>query len=83
MEESRPIRRPSSLAQDPIIEFQLVNNDQVVQATKDLNLNESSDRSVAAFIRQIREELVTGETAYLEIQGLQKDPLTFAISQCE
>ncbi|PKN65352.1 MAG: hypothetical protein CVU57_10930 [Deltaproteobacteria bacterium HGW-Deltaproteobacteria-15] len=65
------------------IKISLVNNDQVVQATKNLNLNESVDHSVAAFIRQIREELVTGETAYLEIQGLQKDPLTFAISQCE
>lgn len=65
------------------IRISLVNNDQVVQATKDLNLNESSDYSFAAFIHRIREELVTGETAYLEIEGLQKDSLTFAISQYE
>lgn len=65
------------------IKISLVDNDQVVQATKNLNLNESADQSVAAFIRQIREELVTGETAYLEIRGLQKDSLTFVISQCE
>jgi hypothetical protein len=65
------------------IKISLVNNDQVVQATKNLNLDESADHSVAAFIRQIREELVTGETAFLEIKGLQKDSLTFAISQRE
>jgi hypothetical protein len=65
------------------IRISLVDNDQVVQATKDLNLNDSTDYSFAAFIHRIREELVTGETAYLEIQGLQKDPVTFAISQFE
>jgi hypothetical protein len=65
------------------IRISLVNSDRVVQATKDLNDNESDDHSMASFLQQIREELVTGETAYLEIQGIQKDPVTFAISQFE
>jgi hypothetical protein len=65
------------------IRISLVNNDHVVQAARDLNLNESTDSVFASFLRQVREELVTGETAYLEIQGIQKDPVTFAISQYE
>ena len=65
------------------IRISLVNNDHVVQAARDLNLNENTDSVFASFLRQVREELVTGETAYLEIQGIQKDPVTFAISQYE
>lgn len=65
------------------IRISLVDNDHVVQATKDLDLNEGADRSFASFLRQIREELVTGETAYIEIQGFQRDPVKFAITQFE
>jgi hypothetical protein len=62
------------------IRISLVNNDHVVQATKDLN---ESDHSLASFLRQVREELLAGETGYLEIQGLQEDPITFAITPFE
>jgi hypothetical protein len=65
------------------IRISLVNNDHVVQATRELNENEIADHSMASFLQQIREELATGETAYLEIQGIQKEPVTFAISQFE
>ncbi|RJR35525.1 MAG: hypothetical protein C4576_25000 [Desulfobacteraceae bacterium] len=65
------------------IKISLVNMDQVVQATRDLNLADDGGHSMAAFIRQIKEELVPGETGYLQIQGFDKDPVTFAISPCE
>jgi len=35
------------------------------------------------FLRQVREELVHGQTAYLEIEDSNTDPIMFEISQFE
>ena len=63
------------------IKMSLFDNDQAVQAKTDMNFNDSQKELLTTFIRQINEELVTGATALLEIEGLQNDPVTFEITQ--
>jgi len=64
------------------IKIELVDKDHVVRAKTDLGLN-GNDDSFGKFLRQIREELVTGETAFLEIEGSDMEPITFGISHFE
>ena len=61
------------------IKISLINNDQVVQAKTDLD--DSQNNAFSLFIQKIRDELVTGETALLEIESQEKNSLKFEISQ--
>lgn len=61
------------------MKISLIDNDYVVRAKTDLAQN-GSDDLFRKFVQQIKEELVTGQTAYLEIEGAQKDPITFEIT---
>ena len=61
------------------MKISLINNDYVVQAKTDLAQN-GPDDLFRKFVQQIKEELVTGQTAYLEIEDAQKDPITFEIT---
>ena len=58
----------------------LINNDYVVQAKADLALSGQED-PLRKFLQQIKEELIPGQTAYLEIEDSTTDPITFEISQ--
>ena len=60
----------------------LIDNDQVVRAKTDLSEN-GQGNSFRRFLRQIKEELVPGQTGYLEIEDSTADPITFEISQFE
>jgi len=64
------------------IKIELVDNDHVVRAKTDFGLN-GNDESFVKFVRRIKEELVTGETAFLEIEGSGMDHITFEISRFE
>ena len=64
------------------IKIELLDNDRVVRAKTDLGFNGISE-SLGKFVRQIKEELVTGETAFLEIEGSDMESVTFEICQCE
>ena len=64
------------------LKIALRDNDQVVRATTDFSEKGQED-SFRSFIRQIREELVPGQTAYLEIEDSTTDPITFEITQFE
>ena len=64
------------------IKIELVDNDHVVRAKTDLGLNGNED-SFGKFVRRIKEELIAGETAFLEIEGSGMDPITFEISHFE
>ena len=64
------------------IKMELVDNDHVVRAKADLGLNSIGD-PLGTFVRQIKEELVAGETAFLEIEGSGIGPVTFEICHCE
>ena len=58
----------------------LIDNDYVVQAQTELTLN-GQDDPFKKFIQQIKEELIPGQTAYLEIEDSKTDTITFEISQ--
>ena len=62
------------------IKIALIDNDQAVRVEADLSRN-GQDDPFGKFLRQIKEELVPGETAYLEIEDSKTDTITFEISQ--
>ena len=62
------------------IKMSLIDNDYVVRAKTDLASNGQSD-PFRRFLEQIKEELLPGQTAYLEIEDVNKDSITFEISQ--
>jgi hypothetical protein len=60
----------------------LIDTDQVVRAKTDLS-EKGHGESFRKFLRQIKEELIPGQTAYLEIEDSKTDPITFEISKFE
>ena len=58
----------------------LVDDDYVVRAKADISRKKEVDQ-LENFFREIEEELITGKTAILEIEGLENDPVTFEISK--
>jgi len=64
------------------IKIALVDNDYVVLTKTDLDEEVKDDR-LGQFFQEIEEELATGKTAYLEIEGLKRGPITFEISRFE
>ena len=65
-----------------MLNIRLVDNDQVVRVNTYLGTN-GKDDPFGRFLHQIREELLPGQTAYLEIEGSGVDPITFEISHFE
>jgi hypothetical protein len=63
------------------VKISLIDNDQSVQAMADLNFNSKVDKNFSKFIEQLMDELGTGQTAYLEIDGLLNKPVVFSISE--
>ena len=61
------------------IKIALINNDQAVQAKTDLDGTQNN--AFSSFIERVKEELVTGETALLEIEEHEKNSLRFEITQ--
>jgi len=62
------------------LKISLVDNDYVVRAKTDLLLNEEYDKFIG-FLNEIDEELITGKTAYLEIEGPERGLISFEISK--
>ena len=58
-----------------------LDSDHVEQAQTELDFSGSQGSALAEFVSQLQKELVPGQTAYFEIDGFQKDPLTFEITQ--
>ena len=65
------------------LKFSFVDNDFAVNAETNLTINDDSDFNFVNFLRKIKNELITGETAFLEVEGLNRDPVTFTISHSE
>ena len=63
------------------IKFALIDNDYAVQARESLDVDEKFNSVFARFIDQLREELVIGQTATLEIEGFAENPVSFTIAQ--
>lgn len=64
------------------IKIELVDTDHVIRAKTDLAQN-GGDDTFRKFLKQISEELVPGQTGYLEIEGSSMNPITFEISPVE
>jgi len=64
------------------IKISLRDNDQVVRATSALLRNGNED-SFKRFLQKINEEMIPGQTAYLEIEGIESGPMRFEISHSE
>ena len=64
------------------LKMSLVDNDYVVRVKAELPSEENND-NFKRFFREIDEELVTGKTAYLEVEGSGPDPMVYEISRFE
>ena len=62
------------------IKISLLDNDYVVRAKTDLSEKENNS-TLLKFLRHMNEEFVPGETAYLEVDGFERNPVTFEISR--
>jgi hypothetical protein len=63
------------------IKLSLIDTDQAVQAMTDLNINDKEDKNFSKFVEQLKEELVTGQTAFLEIEGLLNKPVVISLAE--
>ncbi len=64
------------------IKLELVDNDYVVRAKTDISTN-GTDDLFRKFLKNINDELLPGETAYLAINAPDMDPIKFEISYFE
>lgn len=64
------------------IKMSLKDSDQVVRIRTDFSVN-GHEGPFRRFLQQINEEMIPGQTAYLEIEGLEKGPMTLEISHFE
>jgi hypothetical protein len=60
----------------------LVDNDYVVRAQTDFQATGKNGK-LERFLKEIDEELITGKTAYLEIEGSENESVKFEISRFE
>jgi hypothetical protein len=63
------------------VKLSLIDMDQAVQAVADLNINDKEDKNFSKFVEQLKEELVTGQTAFLEIEGLLNKPVVISLAE--
>jgi len=62
------------------IKMSFIDNDYAVKASTDVTA-EDAKTGLSSFLEQIQEELVTGDTAYLEIEGLNGKSITLSIAE--
>ena len=65
------------------LKISLIDNDSVVNAETSLKIQSKAGCAFTKFFSEVEEELVTGKSAYLEVDGLGKGPVTFCISNSE
>ncbi len=64
------------------LRLSLIDNDYVVRAETDLDLN-GKDDSFTRFIRDINEELIIGKTAFLKIKGAESDTIILEVTKSD
>ncbi|MFC1820656.1 hypothetical protein ACFLZG_06185 [Thermodesulfobacteriota bacterium] len=64
------------------LKMSLIDNDYVVRSETNFAL-EGKDDKFSGFLKKINDDLVIGETAYLEIEGSEMGPVKFEISKFE
>ena len=61
----------------------LIDNDDRSQANADLALDTESADAFSNFIASIKEELVTGQTERIEIEGNDNDTVRLCVNRCQ
>ena len=61
------------------ITMSFIDNDFRVQAAADIEISDTENLRFADFINQLAEDLGTGETAWLQIDGLSR-PITLSVA---
>lgn len=61
------------------IKMSFIDNDYAVRASADV-AEENEKAGLSTFLEQIREELMTGDTAFLEIEGVNGRSVTLSIA---
>ena len=62
------------------VKFSLINNDFSVEADADIDFHDNQDVKLADFLTRLSEQLETGETAMVEIDGLDR-PVKFTVEE--
>lgn len=62
------------------IKMSLIDNDFSVRASADLKLDDEQNNRVTRFLERVREELVTGATAFIEIEGTGRKPVKLVVA---
>lgn len=62
------------------IKLSLIDNDYVTQAKTDIFVDDIKNKELMEFFTRLKDELVIGDTEFLTIEGLQKEPVNFRIS---
>ena len=60
----------------------LKDNDHVIRATADLGINRNED-TFGIFLREMKSELIIGQTAQLEVDSSEMGNMMFEISRIE
>jgi hypothetical protein len=64
------------------VKISLIDTDYRVCARTDLEADENGKR-ISGLVSEINEELITGKTAYLKIEGPDIKPITLEVSKFE
>ena len=62
------------------IKMSFIDNDYAVRASADVAPGDESS-GLTSFLEQVRDELVTGDTAFLEIEGFNGKSITLSIAE--
>ena len=63
------------------IKMSLVNSDYAVTCKTQLDLSKKETADFTKFLREIEAELVTGQTAVLEFEDAQGEPIAFSVAR--
>lgn len=63
------------------IRMSLINTDFSVRASADIKLDDDQNRRFAQFMESVESELITGATAFLEIEGPGAKPVKLMVAE--
>ncbi len=65
------------------ITISLINSDHSVKAITELHTDDGEKDWLGSLLYKVKDELLESDETYLEIEGLEKDPITLTVSQHE
>lgn len=62
------------------VKLSLIDNDFAVKAATDIEFHDQQDRKLGDFLKRLMDQLATGDTAQVEIDGLER-PVKFSVAE--